>query len=133
MIDLNHFWGEDLSAAANGDLLVASDSVTGEQRVLRRLLTNPALVDDSGTTQASGDYVFHPDYGAGLPREVGSPTNVPATTAVIEAQLSLEEAVSSLPPPVINLTSFQNGVNAFIQYNDSASMKPVTLDFDVTQ
>lgn len=133
MQDLSHFWSGDLSVAANGDLLVASNMVAGEQRVLRRLLTNPALVDDSGTTQASGDYVFHPGYGAGLPRLVGTPVNVPATTSLINAQLAQEQAVASLPAPEISLTTFQNGVNAFIQYNDVATQKPVILDFDVTQ
>ena len=133
MIDLNHFWGGDLSASATGDLLAATDTITGEQRVLRRLMTNPALVDDTGTTQASADYIFHPSYGAGLGRLVGSPINIPATQAVIDAQMAQEQAVATLPAPVIGLTTFQNGLNAFIQYNDAASKKPVTLDFDVTQ
>ena len=107
--------------------------VTGEQRVLRRLLTNPALVDDSGTTQASGECLFHPEYGAGLPRLVGTPVNVPATVSVINSQMAQEQAVASLPAPEVSLTTFQNGVNAFIQYNDAATQKPVILDFDVTQ
>ena len=133
MNDLSHYWGGDLSASANGDLLTATSMVTGEQRVLRRLLTNPALVDDSGTTQASGECLFHPEYGAGLPRLVGTPVNVPATVSVINSQMAQEQAVASLPAPEVSLTTFQNGVNAFIQYNDAATQKPVILDFDVTQ
>lgn len=133
MNDLMHFWGEDLSVSATGDLLVASQTVAGEQRVLRRLLTNPELVDDSGNTQASGDYIFHPTYGAGLPRVVGSPVNVVELQAAIASQLSQEQAVATAPKPAVSLTTFQNGMNVFIQYNDANSQLPVILDFDVTQ
>lgn len=133
MNDLLHFWGNDLSVCATGDLSVASQTVTGEQRVLRRLLTNPEMVDDSGSTQASGDCTFHPTYGAGLPRVVGNPVDVAGTTAVIVSQLGQEQAVASSPAPVIALNSFRDGMNAFIQYNDANSKLPVILDFDVTK
>lgn len=132
MNDLYHYWGNDLSASATGDLLVADQSTTGEQRVLRRLLTNPELKDDAGQTQASGDCIFHPKYGAGLPRLVGSPVDVASAQAMISAQLAEDQAVSKTPAPVIELTTFQNGISAFIQYNDAATKKPVILDFDVT-
>lgn len=133
MQDLWHFWGGDLAVSASGDLLVTDQTTTGEQRVLRRLLTNPQLVDASGSTQASADYIFHPTYGAGLPRQVGSPVNIPATKANIVGQMSQEQAVSQFPLPVIQVNPIQDGINAFIQYNDAASQTPVVLNFDVTK
>lgn len=133
MNDLYHFWGGDLAASANGDLLLADPTTTGEQRVLRRLLTNPQLIDASGNVQASADYTFEPSYGAGLPRQVGLPVDIPGTTATIAGQMAQEQAVSQSPAPVIAVTPIQSGVNAFIQYNDAASQTPVVLNFDVTQ
>jgi hypothetical protein len=57
--DLNHYIGNDLTASNTGDLQPVDTTVRGQQRVLRRLLTNP------------GDYIFHPNYGAGLPQWIG--------------------------------------------------------------
>ena len=54
MSDISHQWGSDLSIGPTGDFALVSGAILGQQRVLRRLLTNP------------GDYIWHPDYGAGL-------------------------------------------------------------------
>lgn len=133
MIEVFHFWGSDLAVSAGGDIALATDTIASEQRVLRRLLTNPQLVDNTGLTQVSGDYIFHPTYGAGLPRYVGSPADIPGTTAVITSQLLQEEAVSNSPAPVITVTGIQSGVNAYIRYNDASTQQPVVLDFDVNK
>src|SRR5581483_995049 len=53
--DVFHYWGNDVSLSNTQDLLLVSGTVMGQQRVLRRLLTNP------------GDYLFDPNYGGGLP------------------------------------------------------------------
>ena len=49
LADLNHYIGGDLSASNTGDLSSAPGLLRSQQRILRRLLTNP------------GDYIFHPD------------------------------------------------------------------------
>ena len=131
--DLAHFWGSDLVPSSNGDLFIATGTLAGEQRVLRRLLTNSQLVDPNGAVQASADATFHPNYGASLPRQVGMPVNVPQTQATIVAQMGKEQAVSHLPIPVVQVTPIQDGINAVVAYNDAASQTPVTLDFDVTK
>lgn len=131
--DLAHFWGSDLVPASNGDLFIATGTLAGEQRVLRRLLTNSQLVDPNGVVQASADATFHPTYGASLPRQVGMPVNIPLTNATIVSQMGKEQAVSHLPLPVITVTPIQDGINAIVAYNDAASQTPVTLDFDVTK
>lgn len=59
MQDLAHYFGNDLSVSAAGDLLAVDGDTKTQQRILRRLLTNP------------GDMMFHPDYGAGLGQWVG--------------------------------------------------------------
>lgn len=133
MSELHHYWGEDLSVSATGDLLVADVSKSGEQRVLRRLLTNPNLTAASGDVQASGDYTFHQEYGAGLPRLVGRPVDLAGATSLISAQMALEEVVSQSPAPQVDVTTITDGMNAVIRYNDAATASPVVLDFDVTK
>lgn len=54
MPDLSHQWGSDLLIGPTGDLATASGTELGQQRVLRRLLTN------------ASDYIWHLGYGAGL-------------------------------------------------------------------
>lgn len=131
-VDIYHFWGGDLSVSPSGDLLLADQPTTGTQRVYRRLLTNPALSDSAGNPVASADYMWHPSYGAGVPRKVGSPGNVPATKALIKGQILLESAVAVQPAPTITLTQTNNTVSATIQYVDANSATPQFLNFDVS-
>lgn len=121
--DANQYWGGDLSASLSptGDILAASGTLRGQQRVLRRLLTNP------------GDYAFHPTYGAGLPAYVGSLASVDEIKALIRGQMLLEDAVAVIPKPVINVTLIPDGISAQISYNDAPSGQPVILSFSVSK
>jgi hypothetical protein len=132
MTDVAHFYGNDLSVSASGDLLLANQSATGTQRVYRRLLTNPQLSDASGNPVASPDYTWHPTYGAGVPRKIGSPGNVPVTTALIRGQMLLESAVARQPAPTITLTQVQGAVSSYIQYIDANTATPQFVEFDVS-
>jgi len=42
MVDVQHRWAGDLAVTATGDLAVVTGGPLGTERVLRRLLTNPA-------------------------------------------------------------------------------------------
>jgi hypothetical protein len=133
MVDIFHFFGDDLTVSATGDLLLADQSDTGVQRVYRRLLTNPQLSDANGIPVASPDYTWHPTYGAGVPRKVGSPGDVPATTALIRGQMLLEAAVARRPSPNIALTQVNGVVGAVIKYTDASTATPQFVEFDVNQ
>ena len=122
--DLNHFWGNDLSPSASGDLSTVQGTLLGQQRVLRRLLTNP------------GDYIFQPTYGAGLPRLVGQPLDVSAVVGLIRSQILLVSAVAQVPAPQITVTQLAadaTGLSVSIAYNDAPSNTPTVLSFNVTQ
>ena len=120
MKDLYHYFGNDLTISASGDVLGIDDTEKGQQRILRRLLTNP------------GDYIWHPDYGAGLPKYVGSVSGIEKIRALIRGQMLLESCVSKTPAPVIDVQSITGGINARIQYNDSTAGTTQTLSFDVS-
>jgi hypothetical protein len=49
LADVYHYIGGDISASNTGDLQGVTDTVRGQQRVLRRLLTNPAITFSSRT------------------------------------------------------------------------------------
>lgn len=125
LADLYHYIGADLQASATGDLQPSTNTLRGQQRVLRRLLTNP------------GDYIFHPTYGAGLPAYVGRVANVGEIRALVRGQMRLEAAVAQTPAPTINVTPIAGadggGFSITIQYVDAATGAPVTLAFDVNR
>jgi hypothetical protein len=129
--DLFQWWQQDLTILPDGDLLLASDvaksgaivsgggTAEGEQRVIRRLLT------------AAGTYIWHLEYGAGLPQYVGQPAQISAVAAIIRAQLLLEDAVVQSPPPNITAAPIVNGLVVNISYMDNRVGRVVTLGFDI--
>lgn len=119
--DLAHWWANDLSQSASGDLLTVGETTKGQQRVLRRLMTNPQ------------EYLWHGDYGAGLPLYIGEPANLDLIEAVIRFQIAHEPQVAQDPPPQIITQPILGGVWVRIIYTDVDAGNPVTLEFDVTE
>jgi hypothetical protein len=123
MTDLFHVWDSDLNVGATGDLAIISGSILGQQRVLRRLLTNP------------GDYIWHTGYGAGLATFVGTLTNETQIKATIRSQIFQEAAVARIPEPVIDIQiSPANALSTIyvnIRYTDSSSGETQMLTFSV--
>jgi len=123
-MDIYHNYGNDLKAGVTGDLLLASDRETAQQRIIRRLLTPP------------GSYIAHPDYGAGLAQYVGLPLSLALEKqikAIITTQMFNETSVSKSPSPIIQLTPTLDGLACFIQYAEVASSQIVTLNFQVSK
>jgi len=125
VVDASHLWGSDLVLSPTGDIGMASNALLGQQRVLRRLLTNP------------GEYVWQLDYGAGLARFIGQPINRLQISAVIRSQIFKESAVARQPEPVIDVqTSHPDGsgvVYVHIRYVDAESMQTQILSFTVSE
>lgn len=120
MQDVSELWGGDLSVGPTGDIALADGTALGQQRVLRRLLTNP------------GDYIWQPDYGAGLGQFVGLPANTAQIRAVVRGQIFKEAAVARTPEPVIDVQAGQDGsVYVDIRYVDAATGGTQTLSFTV--
>lgn len=145
MSDLFQWWRQDLTIMPSGDLMVCRGieptgsampscaTIEGEQRVLRRLLT------------AAGTYIWHLEYGAGLPQYVGqvmqtrplSPGEAPDAGpsyigAIILSQMLLEDTVAQNPLPKVLVAANSNGaLNVNISYADNNVGRIVTLGFDV--
>ena len=123
MSDLSQQWGSDLLAGPTGDLALASGTTLVQQRVLRRLLTNP------------GDYIWQLDYGAGRGRFVGQPANASQIRAVIRSQIFKESAVARTPEPVIDVQVPPNSavgtVYVHIRYVDAPTGETQLLSFSI--
>jgi phage baseplate assembly protein W len=120
MADLAHNFGSDLQLSATGGLLLASGPALVQQRILRRLLTNP------------GDYIWQPTYGAGLRQMVGQNANLLAIQNVIRSQIFAETDVLQTPAPVITATQDPAGnVIVSIAYTDATTNTTQLLSFQV--
>lgn len=120
--DLYNNFGEDIPLNPTNDLDRVSETLRSKQRVLRRLLTNP------------GDYIWHPDYGAGLPLYVGKPLNSDTESkiqSVILSQIFLEASVSKNPTPQISLQTSGQSLLIRIDYTVNPYGDPTTLTFSV--
>jgi len=120
MPDLFHQYGGDLLLGPSGDLASVDATLLGQQRVLRRLLTNP------------GDYLWNPGYGAGLGQFVGQPASVARIRSAIRSQIFQESAVARQPEPVIDVRSDGSGiVTVLVSYADSNTGATQVLSFSV--
>lgn len=107
-MDLDHFCGNDIVIDSTGGLATVEGPEEGQQRVLRRLLTNIS------------SYLFHLGYGAGLPAMIGKPAVQQRIQGVILSQMRLEQAVSQSPPPTVTVDVQTTGiVTAAIKYVDA--------------
>ena len=124
MADAFHQWGSDLALGPTGDVASVSGQLLGQQRVLRRLLTNP------------GDYIWQLDYGAGLARLIGQPVNRLQISAVVRSQIFKELAVARQPEPLIDVQVSPGGaagtVYVHIRYVDAEAAKRRSFSFSVT-
>ncbi len=120
MPDLWHQFGADLQTTPSGDVATVDGTILGQQRVLRRLLTNP------------GDYIWQLDYGAGLAQFVGQPVDAARIRGVIRGQIFREAAVARTPEPRIDVQGGADGaVYVSIAYTDAPSGSTQLLSFTV--
>lgn len=119
-MDINHYFGADVILSGTGDLSTIEGTLQTQQRIIRRLMTNP------------GDYLWHPEYGAGVGQYVGKTVaELQPLKALIVSQILLEPAVAVSPAPVITLVSDLTTLTCTIQYFDSDVQTLQTLSFSV--
>ncbi len=114
MADLALTFGTDLTIDSTGDIALSEGTQEGQERVIRRLLTNQY------------EYIWHVTYGAGLARFLGTPTVASRIAGVTRAQMFREAAVSQTPPPAISVTPQKDGtVFLNIRYVDAFVLQQV--------
>jgi hypothetical protein len=128
MADLYHDFGNDLQVSPSGDLLLIDNlPQTGvapdlsRQRIIRRLLT-PVR-----------GYIWHLEYGAGIPQKIGLPEQAGVIQALVAANIALEASVATYPPPITKVTQYDGGLFLIsITYTDAQLGEQTTLVFDTT-
>lgn len=123
-MDVYQYFGSDIVTSVNGDLQSVDTVLESQQRILRRLLTNP------------GAYIWHVGYGAGLPQFVGVALSTDVyqkITGLITSQMYLEQSVSQNPAPVVTLQTIANGLYCSITYTLSSTKTTQVLSFTVTK
>jgi hypothetical protein len=123
MADLWHEWGSDLAIGPTGDLSIVESATLGQQRVLRRLLTN------------AGGYIWHLEYGGGLGAFVGRAASANEIQSVIRTQMYKEATVSHSPEPqtIVGPAGRSNSgtVSAEIRYTDMDQEEAQVIKFSV--
>ena len=112
MADIDLEWDEDFQADATGDLLTSTGDVEVRQRLERRLFT------------AVQGYVWHKEYGAGLPQKIGSVYSREQIQSIVASQLALEASVAPNPPAILTVQQDPNDaalISIGIQYWDAVS------------
>lgn len=109
MADLSHIHGGDLAISITGGLTLASGTEYGQQRVIRRLMTNP------------GDDQWTPEYGGGAPSFVGSTASADRIRATFLKQLRLEAVVdqSTAPQVTVSQDRATGTTMAAVSYRDA--------------
>jgi hypothetical protein len=120
MTDLYLDWQGDFQPSASGDLMLVDGNDEVYQRLFRRLCT------------ATQGYIWHIDYGAGLPQKIGDPWSVTSIQAICVSQLAMEQSVAPFPPPVINVTEPIPGtISIDVQYTDGITGESVAFNITV--
>lgn len=116
MADLSLEWQKDFEVDASGDLLVVDGDDEVRQRLQRRLFT------------AVQGYIWHPEYGAGLPQKIGSTLSVSDIKSVVASQLALEASVATNPPAQLTVSESSGGtVSISIKYYDAKTGESVSF------
>lgn len=121
MSDASLVWRGDLSANPVGDIATCSHSELSQQRLLRRLLTN------------AGDYLWYPEYGAGLAQFIGLPCDTSAIKARIRSQIFADGTILTTPEPIIDVQNSADGsIYVQIRYIEMDSGVVQTVSFAVS-
>jgi hypothetical protein len=127
-MEIYHEFGNDVVITVNGDLQTVDGVELSNQRIIRRLLTNPIVIANPP------DYLQQPTYGAGLPQFIGR-LNTPQTyneiKALITAQMYLEETVLQTPPPVIELQGLPDSLSGTITYVYAPTNQQTVVSFSL--
>jgi hypothetical protein len=120
MADIDLDWKADMTIGPDGDLLLADGDDMVRQRIERRLFT------------AVQGYIWHQEYGAGLPDRIGRVARARDIQSLVAANIALETSVSPTPVPAITVDETQPGLFVIgIVYTDAATGTSVSLNFEV--
>jgi hypothetical protein len=119
MTDIWLDWQDDFRVSPQGGLVFVDGDDEARQRLMRRLCT------------AVKGYIWHPEYGAGLPQKIGDPWLPSEVEAICRSQVNMEASVAISPPPRVNVAEVIPGmVSIDIQY--ISAQTGLAVQFNIT-
>ncbi len=113
-------WGKDFVASAQGGIVLADGDDEARQRLQRRFNT------------AVAGYVWHKEYGAGLPQKIGDPWSVTSIQAICMSQVMLEASVAISPPPIVGVAEIVPGlVSIDVSYTNALTGQAVQFNITI--
>ena len=119
-------YGSDFLLNQNGGLQVASGWTAVRQRITRAFLSNP-LTNNVGQGPMPPDYIYHPNYGTGAQRDIGTHvTNAQLATIVAKLQQSAAQDPATDPSVPAEVSISQSGfqevsISAYVTLQDKTS------------
>lgn len=120
MTDFWLAWNSDFVVSGTGGLLMASGDDEAQQRLMRRICT------------AVKGYIWHLEYGAGLPQKIGDPWSVSDIQALVLSQVSLEASVAVSPPPIVNVSQAPGPSTVSIDIQYTSALTGQSVQFNIT-
>ena len=112
-------WQDDFRVSPQGGLMLVDGDDEVRQRLMRRLFT------------AVEGYIWHPEYGAGLPQKIGDPWQPTQIEAICRDQVSQEASVAANPPPRVGVAEIIPGmISIDIQY--TSAQTGAAVQFNIT-
>lgn len=121
-MEISQIFGQDLTVNEKGGLTLVDSLDETNQRVMRRLLS------------AVRGYIWHLDYGAGLPQFVGdvrSNSKLGKIKSLVVSNVLKEETVAKTPTPTVKFDIIADGIACTINYKSSINDKSYVLTFTV--
>lgn len=112
-------WQSDFHVSPTGGLSLVDGDDEARQRLMRRLCT------------AVKGYIWHPEYGAGLPQKIGDPWQPTQIEAICREQVSMESSVALDPPAQVFVAEVIAGmVSIDIAY--TSAQTGLAVQFNIT-
>lgn len=103
-------WQGDFLLDEGGNTLLADGDTAFVQRLIRRILTSPRYFDRrSGLPIAPPDYIFEPEFGAGLRRLVNDILSIDEVNRLVNAQVVADLETSNISRPRVEVAEDPQG------------------------
>jgi phage baseplate assembly protein W len=112
-------WEDDFHVSPQGGLVLVEGDDEARQRIMRRLCT------------AVLGYIWHPEYGAGLPQKIGDPWQPTQIEAICRSQVNMESSVAFNPPPIVNVAEIIPGMCS-IDIRYTSAQTGAAVQFNIT-
>lgn len=122
MPDIDLPWGTDFNLTPSGDLATCDGAEQTRQHFLRRLLT------------AVQGYIWHPEFGIGIPQRIGKVARTSVIAALVRAQAAQEATIARTPVPKVSVDYIDTTPGLYVisvKYTNAITGTPEAIKLEV--